>query len=193
MSDLLRLFADNLLPILLVAGAGYLAGKWLNVEARSLSRVVFYLFSPCLLFELLVTSQINYSDMLRMVGFAAGLYPDGGCYHLAAGPPDQAGAQNAGCGTALHADHQRRELWPVAQLVRLRPRRPGLCQFVFCGIGDHHLYPGRDGGLTGKSQPGRFAQRTAKNPGNIRGSPGADFHLLWTGNCHCRWIAPCRC
>jgi predicted permease len=70
LSNLLRLFADNLLPILLVVGAGYLAGKWLNVEARSLSRVVFYLFSPCLLFELLVTSQINYGEMLRMVGFA---------------------------------------------------------------------------------------------------------------------------
>ena len=70
MINLLRLFADNLLPILLVAGAGYLAGKWLNVEARSVSRVVFYLFSPCLLFELLVTSQINYGDMLRMAGFA---------------------------------------------------------------------------------------------------------------------------
>ena len=70
MINLLRLFADNLLPILLVAGAGYLAGKWLNVEARSVSRVVFYLFSPCLLFELLVTSQIDYGDMLRMVGFS---------------------------------------------------------------------------------------------------------------------------
>jgi predicted permease len=69
LSELLRLFANNLLPILLVAGAGYLAGKWLKVEARSLSRVVFYLFSPCLLFELLVTSQIDYGDMLRMVGF----------------------------------------------------------------------------------------------------------------------------
>jgi predicted permease len=70
LSNLLKLFADNLLPILLVAGAGYLAGKWLNVEARSVSRVVFYLFSPCLLFELLITSQINFSDMLRMTGFA---------------------------------------------------------------------------------------------------------------------------
>jgi predicted permease len=69
LSELLRLFADNLLPILLVAGAGYLSGKWLKVDARSISRVVFYLFSPCLLFELLVTSQINYADMLRMVGF----------------------------------------------------------------------------------------------------------------------------
>ena len=71
MTELLTLFANNLLPILLVAGTGYIAGKWLNVEARSISRVVFYLFSPCLLFDLLVTSQLNSSDMLRMVGFTA--------------------------------------------------------------------------------------------------------------------------
>ena len=70
MINLLRLFANNLLPVLLVAGAGYMAGKWLHVEARSISRVVFYFFSPCLLFELLVTSQFAYGDMLRMVGFA---------------------------------------------------------------------------------------------------------------------------
>ena len=69
MNDLLRLFANNLLPILLVAGSGYIAGKWLKVEARSISRVVFYLFSPCLLFELLVTSQFEAGDMLRMVAF----------------------------------------------------------------------------------------------------------------------------
>jgi len=71
LTELLTLFANNLLPILLVAGTGYIAGKWLNVEARSISRVVFYLFSPCLLFDLLVTSQLNSSDMLRMVGFTA--------------------------------------------------------------------------------------------------------------------------
>lgn len=69
MSNLLGLFADNLLPILLVAGAGYLAGKWLKVDARSISRVVFYLFSPCLLFDLLVTSRFEVGDMLRMAGF----------------------------------------------------------------------------------------------------------------------------
>jgi predicted permease len=69
LNDLLRLFANNLLPILLVAGTGYVAGKWLKVDARSISRVVFYLFSPCLLFDLLVTSQFAGGEMLRMVGF----------------------------------------------------------------------------------------------------------------------------
>ena len=69
MTELLRLFTNNLLPVLFVAGSGYIAGKWLNVEARSISRVVFYFFSPCLLFNLLVSSQLNNNDILRMVGF----------------------------------------------------------------------------------------------------------------------------
>lgn len=71
MSNLLSLFANNLLPILLVASTGYIAGRWLNVEARSISRVVFYLFSPCLIFDLLTSSQLSDGDMLRMIGFAA--------------------------------------------------------------------------------------------------------------------------
>ena len=54
---------------MLVAGTGYLAGKWLKVEARSISRVVFYLFSPCLLFDLLVTNRFEGGAMLQMVGF----------------------------------------------------------------------------------------------------------------------------
>lgn len=53
----------------MVAGAGYVAGKWLKVEARSISRVVFYLFSPCLLFDLLVKSQFEGGEILRMAGF----------------------------------------------------------------------------------------------------------------------------
>jgi predicted permease len=68
--DLFKLFTNNLLPIMLVAGGGYVAGKWLKVDARSISRVVFYLFSPCLLFGLLVTNQFESGEMLRMVGFA---------------------------------------------------------------------------------------------------------------------------
>jgi len=70
LSNLLSLFTNNLLPILLVAGIGYLAGKWLKVEARSISRLVFYVFSPCLVFDLLTTSQLSNGDMLRIVAFA---------------------------------------------------------------------------------------------------------------------------
>jgi len=69
LTELFKLFANNLLPIFLVIGVGYIAGKWLKVDARSISKVVFYLFSPSLLFDLLVTSHFNYEDIFRMVAF----------------------------------------------------------------------------------------------------------------------------
>lgn len=69
MTNLASLFINNLFPILLIAGIGYLCGKYLGVEPRSLSRVIFYVFSPCLIFNLLTTSQLNGEDLLRMIGF----------------------------------------------------------------------------------------------------------------------------
>ncbi len=56
---LLTTFADNLLPILLVSGAGFLLGKTLSVDSRSLGRVVFYVFSPVLVFNLLLHTQLS--------------------------------------------------------------------------------------------------------------------------------------
>jgi predicted permease len=58
-SALLTTFANNLLPILLVSGAGFLLGKRLNIESRSLGRVVFYVFSPILVFNLLLHTQLS--------------------------------------------------------------------------------------------------------------------------------------
>ncbi len=62
-SALLTTFADNLLPILLVGGAGFLIGKTLSVDSRSLGRVVFYVFSPILVFNLLLHTQLR-SDQI---------------------------------------------------------------------------------------------------------------------------------
>ena len=71
MTALLTLFLNNLFPILLVARIGYLAGKLLHIEPKALSKVVFYVFSPSLIFNLLITSQLNNDDIFRMMGFAA--------------------------------------------------------------------------------------------------------------------------
>lgn len=73
MSTLPILFVNNLLPIFIIAGTGYLLGKWMQVDPRSLSRIIFYIFAPCLIFDLLVNSHLNNSDMLRMIGFAASI------------------------------------------------------------------------------------------------------------------------
>lgn len=69
MSTLLALFTNNILPIFLAAGFGYLAAKFLQVKPKPISQVAFYIFSPCLIFNLLTTSQLGNNDITRMVGF----------------------------------------------------------------------------------------------------------------------------
>ena len=71
MSLLLQLFSDNLLPVFLAAGAGYLLGRFTTLETRSLSRVIFYIFTPGLIFKLLTQSQLDSASLLRMAAFTA--------------------------------------------------------------------------------------------------------------------------
>jgi predicted permease len=70
-SELLTTFANNLLPIFLVSGAGFLLGKFLTVDSRSLGRVVFYVFSPLLVFDLMIKSKLNLQQAFTTVAFTA--------------------------------------------------------------------------------------------------------------------------
>jgi len=63
------LFSNNILPIFIAAGAGYLAAKYLQVTPRSVSQIAFYIFSPCLIFNLLTSTQLSGEDVTRMAGF----------------------------------------------------------------------------------------------------------------------------
>ena len=67
---LISTFANNILPIILLSGAGFALGKLLDIEPRSLGRVVFYVFSPVLLFDLLVRNQLKLTDAAIVVAFA---------------------------------------------------------------------------------------------------------------------------
>lgn len=69
MNELLILFSNNILPIFLAASGGFLIGKYLQVSPRPISQTAFYIFSPCLIFSLLTTSQLSGADITRMVGF----------------------------------------------------------------------------------------------------------------------------
>ncbi|HEX7973737.1 MAG TPA: AEC family transporter [Anaerolineales bacterium] len=71
MIALLALLLNNLLPIFLIAGLGYLLSKRLQLSPRSFSQIIFYIFNPCLVFTLIVHSQLSDSDILRTTGFAA--------------------------------------------------------------------------------------------------------------------------
>ena len=56
MNDLFSVFASDLLPIFVIAGAGFALARWLNASAVTLTHVVFYALLPCFAFRLLVTS-----------------------------------------------------------------------------------------------------------------------------------------
>jgi malate permease and related proteins len=73
LSNLLTLFYNNLLPIFLAAGAGYTLARYLKLNPRTLSQVIFYIFSPCLVFTLIRTSELGNGDILRMLSFATSL------------------------------------------------------------------------------------------------------------------------
>src|SRR5215216_278248 len=66
-SVLASTFANNILPILLLGGAGFALGKLLHIDARSLGRVVFYVFSPVLIFDLLLQNQLKMSEAIGVI------------------------------------------------------------------------------------------------------------------------------
>jgi malate permease and related proteins len=70
-TELITTFTNNLLPILLIATAGYIVGKTLTVDSRTIGRIVFYIFSPLLVFNLLVTSNLNFKQATSTFGFTA--------------------------------------------------------------------------------------------------------------------------
>src|SRR5690349_16047168 len=69
--ELFTTFANNLLPIMLIATAGYILGKFLILDSRSIGRIVFYIFSPLLVFNLMVTSQLDLKQAISTVAYTA--------------------------------------------------------------------------------------------------------------------------
>jgi predicted permease len=78
-SFLLSVFLSDLLPIFVIAGAGYALARWLKVSAATVTHVVFYALLPCFSYRLLTTSvatgrefgQIVLLAVLVMLAMAA--------------------------------------------------------------------------------------------------------------------------
>jgi predicted permease len=66
MSVLLSILSTDILPIFLIAGAGYLLARYVGTNVKTLAHVVFYALLPCLVFRLLVTSQKSGQEFGRM-------------------------------------------------------------------------------------------------------------------------------
>jgi predicted permease len=70
LSALLNTFVENLLPVLLLSGAGFALGRTLSIDSRSLGRVVFYIFSPILVFNLILHTDLSGLQMLGTISYA---------------------------------------------------------------------------------------------------------------------------
>lgn len=66
---LFNIFANNILPILLLSGGAFGLGKAFKLDPRPLGKVIFYIFSPLLVFELITTTKLPLDRMAVMTGF----------------------------------------------------------------------------------------------------------------------------
>jgi predicted permease len=67
---LLDVFFDVVLPVLAVAAAGGVVGRRLGFSLDTLSKAVFYLFSPCLVFTSIAEIELSGGDVVRLVTVA---------------------------------------------------------------------------------------------------------------------------
>lgn len=77
-ATLLPIFANDILPIFVLAAIGFLLARFSAVDARPLSRVTFNALSPCLVFHLLITSTISGEEFGRMALFCVLVMGSGG-------------------------------------------------------------------------------------------------------------------
>jgi predicted permease len=66
---LLPILWKVILPVFLIIALGYLLERWLGLDRRSISRVIFYALAPCLVFSSTATSAVSGADMGKIVSF----------------------------------------------------------------------------------------------------------------------------
>jgi len=64
--ELLTIFVDNMIPVLMIAAVGVVMRRRLDVNPAPVSRMMFYVFSPALAFDAVYTSDISGGDFLRV-------------------------------------------------------------------------------------------------------------------------------
>jgi len=69
MSELFNVFLNVILPVFGIVALGYLLGGRLELQARTLTRVAYYVFVPAFIFEAISTADVPIASALKMVGF----------------------------------------------------------------------------------------------------------------------------
>jgi len=66
---LLGIFVSDLLPVFVIAAVGFSLARYSAIDPRMISRLTFHALAPALVFHVLVTSQVEGGEFLRMVAF----------------------------------------------------------------------------------------------------------------------------
>ena len=66
MNELFQIFVDNMIPVLAIAAVGAALRRRFQIEPASISRMMFYVFSPALAFHALYTHDISGDEFLRV-------------------------------------------------------------------------------------------------------------------------------
>jgi predicted permease len=66
MSALIHVFVDNILPILIIAGIGFTVKRRFNVDTRTVSTLMFNVFSPALVFSQILKSTVGGEEFFRL-------------------------------------------------------------------------------------------------------------------------------
>ena len=85
MTGLFSIFAADIFPIFAIAAAGYLLARFVGANVKTVSHVVFYIATPCLVFTLLTTTARATPGMGRVVLAAVLMMLAMGAVGLAAG------------------------------------------------------------------------------------------------------------
>ncbi len=68
------MFSGVLVPILLLVGVGYVAGRFLHLDPRPIARLAFWTFSPALIFESLRMASLSWEEMGTVAVFVSAHY-----------------------------------------------------------------------------------------------------------------------
>jgi len=66
MGDLIQIFVNNILPILIIAGIGFVIKRRFPLESRTVSIIIFNVLSPALAFSQILHSNIGGDEFLRL-------------------------------------------------------------------------------------------------------------------------------
>ncbi len=69
MSELTSVFINVILPVFGIVALGFLLGKRLELQTRTLTRVAYYVFVPAFIFEAISTAAVPLSSTLKMLLF----------------------------------------------------------------------------------------------------------------------------